>query len=66
MSQEIHDRFAVDGILYVSRLTAAECIAVYDRAVVAKLKATRAIDLVRLAGLVPSLAALGVVLIDDR
>jgi hypothetical protein len=48
LSQELYNRFAVDGVLYLSRLTAAECIAVYDRAVAKKLKASKAIEIARL------------------
>ncbi|HZZ23310.1 MAG TPA: RES family NAD+ phosphorylase [Roseiarcus sp.] len=66
LSQEFYKRFAVDGILYLSRLTAAECIAVYDRAVATKLAASKAVDIVRLRALIPALTALGVTLVDDK
>jgi hypothetical protein len=66
LSQEFYKRFAVDGILYLSRLTAAECIAVYDRAVATKLAASKAVDIVRLRALIPALTALGVTLVNDR
>jgi hypothetical protein len=66
LSQELYKRFAVDGILYLSRLTAAECIAVYDRAVATKLAASKAVDIVRLRALIPALTALGVTLVNDR
>lgn len=66
LSQELYKRFAVDGILYLSRLTAAECIAVYDRAVATKLAASKAVDIVRLRALIPALTALGVTLFNDR
>lgn len=66
LSQELYKRFAVDGVLYLSRLTAAECIAVYDRAVGSKLKASNAMEIERLAALIPALTALGVTLVDDR
>jgi hypothetical protein len=29
LSRELYNRFAVDGVLYLSRLTGAECAAVY-------------------------------------
>jgi hypothetical protein len=66
LSQEFYKRFAVDGILYLSRLTAAECIAVYDRAVATKLAASKAVNIVRLRALIPALTALGVTLVNDR
>jgi RES domain len=66
LSQELYKRFAVDGILYLSRLTAAECIAVYDRAVAMKLAASKAVDIVRLRALIPALTALGLTLVNDR
>ena len=63
LSQELYERFAVDGILYLSRLTGAECVAVYDRAVEAKLSASSAVAALRLSALVPALTMLGVRLI---
>lgn len=33
LSQEIYDRTEFDGIIYMSRITNKECVAVYDRAV---------------------------------
>ena len=39
LAQHIHDYTALDGFLYRSRLTGANCIAVFDRAVAAKLTA---------------------------
>lgn len=33
LSQEIYDRTEFDGIIYMSRITNNECVAVYDRAV---------------------------------
>jgi hypothetical protein len=66
LSQELYKRFAVDGILYLSRLTAAECIAVYDRAVATKLMASKAVDIVRLRALIPASTALGVTLVNER
>jgi hypothetical protein len=62
-SQQLYDTTDFDGIVYMSRITNAECIAVYDRAIVAKLDpACRVEDLMRLARLVPALAALNVTL----
>jgi hypothetical protein len=48
-SQALYDGFDVDGILYLSRLTGAECVAVYDRAVASKLRLARVADLIELA-----------------
>src|SRR3546814_14233842 len=36
-SQELYDDTDFDGIIYMSRITNAECVAVYDRAVTATL-----------------------------
>lgn len=36
-SQQIYDQTDLDGIVYMSRITNAECVAVYDRAVGSKL-----------------------------
>ncbi|MER9927224.1 RES family NAD+ phosphorylase [Mesorhizobium sp. M0048] len=60
LSQALFNGFAVDGILYYSRLTGAECVAVYDRAVAGRLKARRATALERHAELVPALRQLNV------
>ncbi|OHV82808.1 RES family NAD+ phosphorylase [Rhizobium sp. LCM 4573] len=60
LSETIHESYAVDGLLYSSRLTAADCIAVYDRAVEAKLVASPAVELVRQSDLIPALLSLGV------
>ena len=66
LSQALYDGFAVDGILYHSRLTGAECVAVYDRAVDAGLlKARRAIALERHADLVPALRQLNIRLVSE-
>lgn len=48
----VYGSFAIDGLLYSSRLTAAERIAVYDRAVGVRLIASPAVELVRQADLV--------------
>jgi hypothetical protein len=60
LSETIHGSFAVDGLLYSSRLTSAECVAVYDRAVGTKLEATPAVNLVRYPDLIPALKSIGV------
>lgn len=39
LAQHIHDHSALDGFLYRSRLTGANCVAVFDRAIAAKLTA---------------------------
>jgi hypothetical protein len=62
-SQAVFDLTDLDGILYLSRLTRRTCVAVYDRAVAAKLDAGRVHELETLAALVPALAALRIVLI---
>lgn len=52
LSQSLYDRTVFDGIVYMSRITNRECIAVYDRAVAASLEAdSPALDLMRLANL---------------
>jgi hypothetical protein len=64
LSKALHDRYAVDGVLYLSRLTGSECVAVYERAVTAnKLAANSAVDLVREPILVPSLRGLSIELL---
>lgn len=60
LSKALHDRFAIDGILYASRLTSAECVVVYDRAVTARLAATPAESLVRNPHLIDALGSLNV------
>lgn len=60
LSKALHERFAIDGILYASRLTSAECVAVYDRAVTAKLVPTPAESLVRNPHLIHALQSLNV------
>ena len=63
-SQKLYDTTDFDGIAYMSRITNAECVAVYDRAVPRKLDPNCPVeDLVRLAGLVPALRSLNVTLI---
>jgi hypothetical protein len=65
-SEAVYGSFAVDGLLYSSRLTAAECIAVYDRAVAVKLRASPAVELVRQMDLIFALQLLGVSLRAGR
>ncbi|MCA1868349.1 RES family NAD+ phosphorylase [Agrobacterium genomosp. 3] len=60
LSEEVYSSYAVDGLLYSSRLTAADCVAVYDRAVGAKLVASPAVELVRQADLISALRSIGV------
>ncbi|MER9387802.1 RES family NAD+ phosphorylase [Mesorhizobium sp. M0435] len=60
LSKALHDRFVVDGVLYSSRLTSAECLAVYDRAVNSKLQSTAAVSLAQHAGLIAALTAINV------
>jgi hypothetical protein len=63
LSQELYDRTALGGIVYMSRITNRECVAVYDRAV-SKLEADApALDLTRLGSLTADLAALQVTVI---
>ncbi|WP_455274127.1 RES family NAD+ phosphorylase [Rhizobium herbae] len=60
LSETLYGSFAVDGLLYSSRLTSAECVAVYDRAVSIKLEATPAVNLIRHPDLIPALESIGV------
>ena len=60
LSEELYRSFNVDGLLYVSRLTGAECVAVYDRAVKTKLASRPAVELVRHADLASALKSIGV------
>jgi hypothetical protein len=62
-SRAVFDQTDLDGILYLSRLTRRTCVAVYDRAVAAKLDAGPVHELETLAALVPALSALRVALI---
>jgi hypothetical protein len=64
-SQQLHDTTDFDGIVYMSRLTNAECVAVYDRAVKAKLDpACPMQDVRRVANLVRALISLNIDLRD--
>jgi hypothetical protein len=60
LSKALYDRFAIDGVLYLSRLTSAECVAVYDRAVATKLASTPAVDLIRHRELTEALRSINV------
>jgi len=52
LSQSLYDQTAFDGIVYMSRITNRQCVAVYDRAVMPGLEAdSPALDLPRLASL---------------
>ncbi|WP_457662623.1 hypothetical protein [Sinorhizobium medicae] len=59
-SETLYSSFAVDGLLYSSRLTSAEWLAVYDRAVGTKLDASPAVNLIRHPDLIPALESIGV------
>ncbi|MBD3754313.1 MAG: RES family NAD+ phosphorylase [Gammaproteobacteria bacterium] len=66
LSEDLHQQFLLDGILYASRLTGEDCIAVYDRAVTPKLKAGGAIGLAEAEHLIPALKSLHVSLRMDE
>lgn len=60
LSKAVYGAFALDALLYSSRLTSAECLAVYDRAVEVKLVSSPAVNLVRHPDLVHALKSIGV------
>jgi hypothetical protein len=60
LSEALYGSFAIDGLLYASRLSSAECVAVYDRAVEVKLNATPAVSLLRHPDLISALQSIGV------
>lgn len=62
LSEELYRSFDIDGVLYASRLTGAECVAVYDRAVTTKLASGPAVELVRHGDLDSALRSIGVML----
>lgn len=65
-SQRLHDGTDFDGIVYMSRITNAECVAIYDRAVKTRFEAIQpVVDLTRLTGLVPALTSLNVTLVGN-
>lgn len=67
LSQELYDRTSLDGIVYMSRITNRECLAVYDRAVTSKLAADApALPLVQLASLPADLRSLHVTVITEE
>ncbi len=63
-SQIVYDETDLDGILYRSRLTGEDCVAVYDRAV-RKLTAKPVVDLLTIASLVADLIGLNIELIKS-
>ena len=64
ISPQLYDTTDFDGIVYMSRITNAECIAIYDRAVSAKLDSDCPVeDLMRLVDLIPALTTLNVTLL---
>jgi len=64
LSQSLYEQTAFDGIVYMSRITNRECVAVYDRAVAPCLEAdSPAIDLPRLANLRTILDALQITIV---
>lgn len=60
-SQQLHDATDFDGIVYMSRISNAECVAIYGRAVLAKLNPDCPVEaLTRLSDLLPALTSLSV------
>jgi len=62
-SQFLHDHSNVDGILYASRLTGENCVAIFNRAIPSRLSDIRTVPLVQLKNLLTALASLQVQLI---
>ena len=63
-AERLHTEFPdIDGILYASRMTGCDCVAVFDRAIMVKLEATAAVDLERVSALRAALRALSVTLV---
>lgn len=63
LSQSLYDETTFDGIVYMSRITNRECVAVYDRAVAPNLEAdSPALSLPRLGNLPAILEALHITL----
>lgn len=60
LSEILHEKFDLDGILYLSRLTGEDCVAVYERAVKSKLLPKPAIDLESAADLIDALKSMNV------
>ena len=66
LSQSLYDKTTFDGIVYMSRITNRECVAVYDHAVTPSLEAdSPAIDLPRLTTLPTILATLHVIIVPS-
>lgn len=63
LAQHIHDQTMLDGFLYRSRLTGANCIAVFDRTISAKLTAEKSRDLAAVPQLSSALESLNIELI---
>jgi hypothetical protein len=59
-AEDIHTHTNVDGILFDSRLTAANCVAIFDRAF-PLLVATPAVDLLSVAALPVEISRLGII-----
>nr|WP_292502085.1 hypothetical protein [Mesorhizobium sp.] len=66
LSQSLYDQTTFDGIVYMSRITNRQCVAVYDRAVASCLEAdSPALDLPRLASLRTILDALHIIVVPS-
>ena len=64
LSQSLYDQTTFDGIVYMSRITNRQCVAVYDRAVTPSLEADApALDLPRLSTLRVILEALHITIV---
>mgnify|MGYP003627718834 CR=1 FL=1 len=62
-SDMLYQNLSIDGILYASRLTGENCIAIFDRAIKSHLSAKEVAPLVQLIGAVEALQTLNVQLI---
>jgi hypothetical protein len=60
LAQYIHDETTLDGFLYRSRLTAENCVAIFDRAIHATLSAGKGMDLVAMPRLSVALCKLNI------
>ncbi|WP_082342628.1 MULTISPECIES: RES family NAD+ phosphorylase [unclassified Shinella] len=58
LAQHIHDHTTLDGFIYRSRLTGANCIAIFDRAVSVKLTAGKSTELAAVPQLPSALESL--------
>ncbi len=64
LSQSLYDQTAFDGIVYMSRITNMQCVAVYDRAITSGLEVdSPVLDLPRLAALPVILESLRVTVV---